>query len=259
MNAIFVLCLLLLLSLLLIAGGPGLRTFLALAINFCLIFALIILINWGFSPYAVTAVIAVMILAVAIFLSGSRGRVMAIAWKTSLLVLVITAALAVLVQWLAQVQGYTLENSDELEGLSLNIGLSFTALPVVVMVVSALGAVAEAAMAVTADLFEVVERSPEIQPAALRQQGQLIGGQILGTAVNTLFFGMLGANMPLLIWYLRLHYSWATLLNAKLLLMEIFSTVLGMIGILLAIWLAEGFVVKAYQQEGRKILDETDL
>ncbi|GAO99627.1 YibE/F family protein [Fructobacillus ficulneus] len=259
MNAIFVLVALLFLSLLIVGGQQGLKTFFGLMLNFILIFALIVLVNLGFNAYIVTAVIAVMILSVAIYLSAGRGKVLALAWKTSVVVTTIVALLAFLTQYFAQIQGYTLENSDELEGLSLNIGISFSHLVMIVMVISALGAIAEASMAVTSDLFEVIERSPEITKDSLAAHAETIGSQILGTAVNTLFFGMLGANIPLLVWYVRLHYSVAEFVNGKLLVMEVATMLLGMIGILLSIWLSTTMVERTYRKEGRKILDESDL
>ncbi|CAK1238455.1 YibE/F family protein [Fructobacillus tropaeoli] len=259
MNSICVLIIILLLSLMIVGGQQGLKTFLGLVLNFFLIFTLIILVNWGFNPYIVTAIISLMILSVAIYLSAGRAKVMAIAWQSSLVVTTVVGCLSFLTQHFAQVQGYTLENSDELEGLSLNIGINFSHLVVIVMVISALGAIAEASMAITADLFEVIDRSPDITKESLSEHAETIGSQILGTAVNTLFFGMLGANIPLLIWYLRLHYTLAEFINAKLLVMEVATMLLGMIGILLSIWLSTYMVERRYQKEGRNLLDESDV
>ena len=118
------------------------------------------------------------------------------------------------------------------------MGLSFNNIAMVVMVISVLGAVAEAAMAISADLNEVIERSPDMTSTSLYAHSRIIGGQILGTAINTLFFGVLGANIPLLIWFVRLRYPIAMFVNAKLLMTEIVTMLLGMLGILLSIWIA---------------------
>ncbi|MBS9337939.1 YibE/F family protein [Fructobacillus parabroussonetiae] len=259
MNAIVVLIVILFLSLLAVAGKQGMLTFFGLFLNCLLIFLLITLVNWGFAPMVVLPIMAILILSVAIYLSAGRPRVLAITWQTAVLVLFLILFLAYLAQHLGHLQGYTLENSDELEGLSLAVGIDFSNLAIIVMVISALGAIAEAAMAVTADLFEVVERTPTITQQSLHNQGQVIGSQILGTAINTLFFGMLGANIPLLVWFFRLHYSAAEFMNAKLLLFELVTMLLGMIGILCAIKLAIFMVEHAFEKEGRDILNESDL
>ncbi|MBS9335041.1 YibE/F family protein [Fructobacillus sp. M1-13] len=259
MNAILILIVLLLLSLFSVAGKQGLLTYFGLFLNCLLIFLLITLINWGFATIVVLPVMALLILSVAIYLSAGRARVLTITWQASVMVLVLIIALAYFAQNQGHLQGYTLENSDELEGLSLAVGIDFGDLAIVVMVISALGAIAEAAMAVTADLFEVVERTPAISAANLHEQGRIIGSQILGTAMNTLFFGMLGANIPLLVWFFRLHYSLAEFLNGKLLIFEIVTMLLGMIGILSSIKLAIYLVERAFRREGREILNEPDI
>ncbi|CAK8053566.1 YibE/F family protein [Eupransor demetentiae] len=259
MNSILLLILILLALMLWIGGKQGWKSFIGLMINFALIFILVILINWQFNLYLVTAVISTMILAVAIYLSSDRTAVMNTAFKTSLIVMAGLFILSLIIQHFAQLGGFTTENSDELEGLSLNIGLSFGNLALVVMIVSALGAVSEAAMAVTADLYEVIERNPDLPLSNLVKQRQIISSQIISTAINTLFFGMLGSNLPLLIWYMRLHYSPAILINAKLLVIELVTTLLGILGILGAIWLSSHFVIRDYERKGAAIVDEPDL
>ncbi|MBS9338790.1 YibE/F family protein [Fructobacillus sp. M2-14] len=259
MNAILLLIILLFLSLFWIGKKQGMLTFLGLFLNCFLLFLLITLVNWGFSPLVVLVVMSVLILSVAIFLSTGRSRVLTITWQSAIVVLGFIICLAYLAEYLGYLQGYTLENSDELEGLSMAVGIDFSNLAVIVMVISALGAIAEAAMAVTADLFEVVERTPEISLKNLKKQGQVIGSQILGTAINTLFFGMLGANIPLFVWFFRLHYSLAEFLNAKLLIFEVVTMLLGMLGILAAILVANYLVEHAFAKEGREILNESDI
>jgi len=80
-------------------------------------------------------------------------------------------------------------------------------------------------------------------------QARIIGGQILGTAINTLFFGVLGANLPLIIWFVRLRYPLAMFFNAKLLMAEVVTMLLGMLGILLSIWIASWLVVRTAMRQ----------
>ncbi|WEV54858.1 YibE/F family protein [Leuconostocaceae bacterium ESL0723] len=258
MNAIGLLSLILFAALMLVAGKQGLKIFLGLVINFAVIFILIILLNWQFNPYVVTAILSVTILAVSIYLSSDNSQVMNTAFKASLVITAGLMLVAYLAQLSGQLQGFATENSDELEGLSLAVGLNFGHLAVVVMVLSALGAIAEASMAITADLHEVIERTPTIQVTNLEHHARIIGRQILGTAINTLFFGMLGSTLPLLIWFLRLRYSLSMFFNAKLLVMELITMLLGMLGILLSIWLASHLVVNDFKK-GRIDLDAGDL
>ncbi|MFK5243308.1 YibE/F family protein, partial [Lactococcus lactis] len=74
------------------------------------------------------------------------------------------------------------------------VGLNFSNVAIVVMVISMLGAVAESAMALAASLSEVVEQDENMSLDQFKNQREIISQQILGTAVNTLFFGVLGAT-----------------------------------------------------------------
>ncbi|TKV19098.1 YibE/F family protein, partial [Citrobacter sp. TBCS-11] len=77
---------------------------------------------------------------------------------TSIIVVLSLLILALIIQHFGQFQGFATEDVDELENLSLNVGLNFSNVAIVVMVISMLGAVAESAMALAASLSEVVEQ-----------------------------------------------------------------------------------------------------
>lgn len=89
----------------------------------------------------------------------------------------------------AMVQGFGPEDSEDLEGMSILIGISYLKVAVTTTILSTLGAIAEAAMAVAAGLTEVLNAHPDISTAQIMKSGMAIGGQIIGTTFNTLFFG----------------------------------------------------------------------
>jgi len=219
-----------------------------LALNFGAIFVLITLIAWGFNAILVLTVLSAIILAIAIFMSADESEVTLIAFKTSLIVVLVLLGLAVLVQLVGQFQGFAAEDVDELENLSLAVGLNFSNVAIVVIVISMLGAVAESAMALTASLSEVVEQDEAMTLSQFISQRRIISQQILGTAVNTLFFGVLGSTVGLILWFVRLHYRWADIFNSKLLMAEVAAMLVGMLGILFSIWLAGYFVQKNFEK-----------
>ena len=249
MNAIGLLLLILFGLMIFVGRGQGVKAFIGLICNFFAICILIVLINWQFNPYIVIGITSLIILAIAIYLGADDVAVTNVAFKTSVIVVAILMLLASVMQYFGQFQGFTTENSEELEGLSMTVGLSFSHIALAVMVISVLGAVAEAAMAIVADLAEVVERTPDMSATGLYGQARIIGGQILGTAINTLFFGVLGANLPLIIWFVRLRYPLAMFFNAKLLMAEVVTMLLGMLGILLSIWIASWLVVRTAMRQ----------
>lgn len=249
MNALLILLILLIVLMLIVAKKDGLRNLIGLTFNFIAIFVLITLISWGFNAIAVLIVLSVIILAIAIFMSADESEVTLIAFKTSIIVVLSLLILALIIQQFGQFQGFATEDVDELENLSLNVGLNFSNVAIVVMVISMLGAVAESAMALAASLSEVVEQDENMSLDQFKNQREIISQQILGTAVNTLFFGVLGATVGLILWFVRLNYRLADIFNSKLLMAEVATMLLGMLGILFAIWLSGYFVQKSFEQK----------
>ncbi|GEM_PF-224709 len=249
MNALLILLILLIVLMLIVAKKDGLRNLIGLTFNFIAIFVLITLISWGFNAIAVLIVLSVIILAIAIFMSADESEVTLIAFKTSIIVVLSLLILALIIQHFGQFQGFATEDVDELENLSLNVGLNFSNVAIVVMVISMLGAVAESAMALAASLSEVVEQDENMSLDQFKNQREIISQQILGTAVNTLFFGVLGATVGLILWFVRLNYRLADIFNSKLLMAEVAAMLLGMLGILFAIWLSGYFVQKSFEQK----------
>ena len=249
MNALLILLILLIVLMLIVAKKDGLRNLIGLTFNFIAIFVLITLISWGFNAIAVLIVLSVIILAIAIFMSADESEVTLIAFKTSIIVVLSLLILALIIQHFGQFQGFATEDVDELENLSLNVGLNFSNVAIVVMVISMLGAVAESAMALAASLSEVVEQDENMSLDQFKNQREIIYQQILGTAVNTLFFGVLGATVGLILWFVRLNYRLADIFNSKLLMAEVAAMLLGMLGILFAIWLSGYFVQKSFEQK----------
>ncbi|EQC54213.1 membrane protein [Lactococcus cremoris subsp. cremoris TIFN6] len=246
MNALLILLILLIVLMILVAKKDGLRNLIGLAFNFIAIFVLITLISWGFNAVVVLVILSVIILAIAIFMSADESEVTLITFKTSIIVILSLLILALIIQHFGQFQGFATEDVDELENLSLNVGLNFSNVAIVVMVISMLGAVAESAMALAASLSEVVEQDESVSLEQFKSQREIISQQILGTAVNTLFFGVLGATVGLILWFVRLNYRLADIFNSKLLMSEVAAMLLGMLGILFAIWLSGYFVQKYF-------------
>lgn len=249
MNSLGILFAILVILLIAVSGKAGLRNLLGVFLNFAILWGMIILIGWGINALVLLPVISLLMLAIAIFMSSDESEITGVAFKSSVIVVLSLLVLAILVQYLGQFQGFSAEDVDSLEELSLNIGLNFSNVAVVVMVISMLGAVAEAAMALTEALHEIMEQDEQMTMVQFNNQRQIISQQILGTAVNTLFFGVLGSSIGLILWFIRLHYSLAEILNSKLLMADVAAMLLGLLGILLVIWLSGYFVQKEFENE----------
>ncbi|ANZ57529.1 hypothetical protein BGL34_04895 [Fructilactobacillus lindneri] len=237
-------------AMLLAGGKQGFVSFLGLIFNFGLVFMSVVLISFGIPYLLVTLISAVIILVITIYFGNQQGRNADIAFLTSLIVVGLVILLIIPVEHWAQVQGFGVENTEDLEGLSLQLGVRFLDVSCAMTILSCLGAVAEAAVALATGLVELEDHDKTITDTKLRKEGTKVGKEIVGTAFNTLFFGFYGELIGLFIWFARLHYDFGMVLNDKIFVSEFIMTLISSIGIVLTIPITIYIVI--FQKHRRK-------
>lgn len=229
--------LIIILALLMIAvgGKQGWLALVSVGINFALVFLALVLMVWHFPPLIITIIFGILVLAITIFMGDENLTVTLPAFWASVIILIGMLIVSFGVVHFAQAQGFGLEDSDDLEGLSLLVHTSFLQLQLAVVILSTLGAIAEAAVAVTTGMAELREQMPEMPLAKLQQSGWHMGQQIVGTTLNTLFFGIFGGLLALFIWFTGLHYSVSEVLNNKIFVAEMVTALLSFLAVIITV------------------------
>ena len=117
---------------------------------------------------------------------------------------------------------------------------------------SILGAIAEAAVAMSSGLLEIKKHNPAIGEEELMASGTAIGNDVLGTAMNTILFGMFGSFLSLFLWYFRLHYTIGEVLNEKLFVNEALIIMYSLIGVILTVPLSSFMLSRGMSKKGPK-------
>lgn len=97
---------------------------------------------------------------------------------------------------------------------SVYIGVSFPHIQLATTYLGTLGAIAVPAIAVAAGMEAICDLPSS---AGIKQMGQAI----IGTALNTLFFGFFGGFSSLFIWFASLRYPFSLQLNNKIFVGEL--------------------------------------
>lgn len=219
----------------LVGGKQGALAGLSIWINFFLLYIGIILIALQVPPVPVAAGVGVLILAITIFMGEDDLNTTVNALLSALIVAALLLVLIVILEYFAQVQGFSVEDSDDLEGMSLTVGISFLAINMAAAFLATLGAIAEAAMAVSSGLIEVLKNHPNLSDQRLFASGMTIGKQIIGTTLNTLFFGFVGGLLALFIWFMNLDYSIGMILNNKIFGNEALLVLLSFLAVIMTV------------------------
>ncbi len=224
----FALILTLAVLMLLVGGRRGLRSFSALMVNAIVLLLSVILMAGGFNPVTVGVVASIIILAATIFLSSADVRVAGPAFVASLIVMAILVFVVVGVISRSYTAGFGAEDGEELEGMSTALGVSFPDIAVAAGLISTLGAVAEAAIAVAAGINEL---------DVVRDWRGIVqmGREIIGTAINTLFFGFFGGFAGLFIWFAQLKYPLWMIVNNKIFVGELLDVLFSVIAVILTV------------------------
>jgi len=236
--------------LLLVTGTRGFTLLFGLGINIISIIALLILIADGFNVLITTGIISMVILVVAIYMNVDNGNTASTAFKTSLMIMVIILLITIPLEYWASAQGMGAENQDELEAFSLAAGISFPEVAISIIVINSLGVISETSVAITSGLNEIVANKPTMTPAEIFDDGFSVGNKILNTQTNTLLFNFFSSTFPLFFVIHSLGYKFSEILNDKLVVAEILTTLICTIGVILTVPITAYLV---YRKSNKKL------
>ena len=240
--------------LLIVAGSRGFSLLFGLAINLISIVALLILIADGFNVLITTSIISLIILIVAIYMNVENANTANIAFKTSLLIVVIILLITIPLEFWASAQGMGVEDQEELEAFSLAAGVSFPQLAVAIIVVNSLGVISETSVAISSGLNEIILNKPSLTPKEVFADGFSVGNKILSTQTNTLLFNFFASTFPLFFLMNSLNYKFTDIINDKLLVAEVLTMLICAMGVILTVPITSYFVYnKALKKSANSI------
>ncbi|MGM0776111.1 MAG: YibE/F family protein [Bacillota bacterium] len=249
MNAILVLAAILFILMTLIGGKKGARSFFAIFLNFgVIIFVLFFMNDPNINPIIVTLIACAFIGCINLFFINEVNIKTITAFLASIITTVVLIVFIVIIAEKAMIQGFGEEEIEELSIFSLYIGVDFVKVAASVIIMSTIGAITDAAMAISSPMREIHYHHPDISRKELFQAGISIGKDILGTSTNTLFFAFFGGYLALLIWFKDLSYSPGEIINSKIFSGEMITIFCAGIGVTMVIpvtsWITALYLVK---------------
>ncbi|MFD1032641.1 YibE/F family protein [Metaplanococcus flavidus] len=121
-------------------------------------------------------------------------------------------------------------NYEEMQFLSRPYEVVFMA----GLFIGSLGAVMDVGITMSASIFTLYEKNPNISIQAMKKSGSDIGKDIMGTMANILFFVYISGSIPMLLLYLANGADWPFTFSINLSL-EIARALAGGLGIVLTI------------------------
>lgn len=241
--------------LLLIFGGmKGLRSLIALAGSLAaIIFVLIPLILAGYNPVITSVVIASVILFMALFFTHGFNRGSTVAFVGTVSAVIITGILAYFAIDITHLTGMA---SEEHTYLRLNFGgdFDFIGLLLGAIIIGALGALDDIAVTQVAVVRELFATDKTLHFMEVYHKAMRVGKDHVGALVNTLVLAYTGTALPLLLLYAQTTVDNVPFINLEIFATEIVRTVVGSIGLILAVPITTMLAV--YFMRGAKSLPD---
>ncbi|KMJ60401.1 YibE/F [Bacillus sp. LL01] len=250
MNVLIVLAVILFILMVMVGGKKGVRSFIALFVNFGVLFMTILFMtDPNANPIVLTLIACIIISCVSLFYINEWNVKTTIAFISTIISIIIMLLFILFITKHSMIQGFSEEEIEEMGMYSMYLGVDFVKIGASVIIMSTIGAIVDIAISITSPMREIHHHNPTISRRELFLSGMSIGRDILGTSANTIFFAFFGGYLALLIWFKELSYSAGQIINSKVFSAEMITILCAGTGIAIVIpitsWITASVLVKS--------------
>lgn len=218
-----------------IGGIQGIRGLLSLAGSLLLIlYVLIPGILEGYSPILMSMAVSSLIIVLGSYVTHGFNRTTSSAVIGMIITVVITGALA---YWSVNLSHLTGFESDEAVYLSLSTRgiIDIVGILLSGIMIGLLGVLYDVAIGQAISVEELHKIAPHVPRRKIYLRALRMGREHIGALVNTLAIAYVGASLPLLLLFSMSETASFSVLNREIFATEIVRTLIGSIGLVLAV------------------------
>lgn len=220
-----------------LGGAQGIRGLVSLGGSMVLIiYVLLPGILHGFPPLILATVVSALIIVLGSYITHGFNKTTTSAVIGMIVTVIITGILAyVAVHW-TKLTGYGSEEASYLN-ISTNGTIDVIGLLLGSIVIGLLGVLYDVAISQAIAVEELAKIAPHVSPRRIYERAIRIGREHIGALVNTLAIAYVGVSMPLLLLFYMSSDGGGIgpILNRELFSTEIVRTIIGSIGLILAV------------------------
>lgn len=213
----------------------GLKSFIGMLFTFYLIFKLLLpQIMAGQDPVVMSVMTALFIIPVTFYLSHGVNRKTNSAIIGTVLTLIMTGILAAIFVNLAHLTGLASEEAGFLLAF-MGETISTRGLLLAGIIIGSLGVLDDVTISQAAIVTELREANPSLKSRELFTRAMRVGHDHISSMINTLVLVYTGASLPLLLLFLDSSQSLGTVINHEIIAEEVVRTLVGSLGLILAV------------------------
>ena len=226
----------LLLVIIAIGRGKGVKAILGLAYTlYLVIFLLLPTVFSGYSPVLMSIICVALSTIVTLMLLNGASKKTYSAIVATVLGVVLSAGGFYLMSLVLKVNGFSVDEAESLVLIKQATGLSIKDILFAGILISSLGAIMDVGMSIVSALSELFHHQPNLTQKQIFDSGIEIGKDMIGTMTNTLILAFTGSAFITLLVFLSYQVQADQLSNSNYLTIEIAQGICGTFGIVLTV------------------------
>lgn len=238
-----------------VGGKRGIASFIGMMVTFLIIFSFVLpKISTGANPTLIIVLFSTIAVPITFYLSHGLNTKTTVAIVGTFISLVITVILSAIYVNSAKLTGYT---TDEASFLQIMKGgaINMRGILLAGIIIGFLGVLDDITVSQSAVVFQLKNANRRLNLSELFKRSMDVGKDHIASMINTLILVYTGAALPLLLLFTDSSRSFSEVVNYEIIASEIIRTLLGSIGLILAVpvtTLIAVFVADTYEGGERR-------
>lgn len=252
-NNIIITCVLFVGVILVIFGKKGLKALISLTTSLLIIFFILLPLTLkGYNPVLVASGIAIALLFSVMLITHGKNKVTYSALLGCSISIFITIIISYITILDAKITGFVDETSSYLYFNTEGI-INFPLLVIASIIIGVIGVVDDGAITQAGIVAELKKANKNLSDTEYYKRAMRVGSDHAGAMINTLVLAYVGSALPLLLLMYTTNIDKLYLLNKEIIATEIFRSLIGSVGLLLAIPLTTFFAVKLIKHDDKEL------
>lgn len=232
-----------------VAGKWGVTSIVGMAYSFYVIFVFILpSILDGKDPVVSAIVGSIFIIPVTFGLSHGLNRKTIVAVIGTLISMILIGILSLLFVNLAKLTGFAVEEAGFLQ-YQLGGIINMKGILLAGIIISTLGVMDDITVSQSSIVEELRLANPKLSKSELFIRSMRVGKDHISSMVNTLVLVYAGASLPLLLIFVNNPHPFSEIINYEIIADEIVRTMVGSIGLILAVPITTYIAVNSYSKQ----------
>ncbi len=219
----------------LIGSKKGFLSLLSMAASFVIIFTFVLpQIQAGRDPVLIAILASIVIIPITFYMSHGFEKKITVSVVATFIALIITGLLSSFFVNLTHLSGTASEEALFLQ-MSNGVQYNLKGLLLAGIIIGTLGVMDDITVSQTAIVYQLNDLKKDLAFSELFKRSIQIGKDHIASMINTLILVYTGASMPLLLLFMNNPRPFDEILNFELISTEIVRTLVGSIGLILAV------------------------